>query len=166
MPMQLSAKTVSLAGFLFCFGLLAGAFALEYGLNLVPCPLCMLQRYIFGLLGILFFISLFCKSPRALRWQFGCMTLVSILGITVSGRQVYLQHAPYDPAGACGPDLDYMLRHIPFRETLKLLYDGSGDCARVQWEFLGMSLPGWALSAFILLAAVTFAFAWKSRSPS
>ena len=52
----------------------------------------------------------------------------------------------------CGPDLFFMLNNLPLSRTLEKLFQGSGECAAVDWKFLGLSIAGWALVWFIALA--------------
>lgn len=42
---------------LVCIGLLAGALYLQYVKNEDPCPLCIIQRYFFALIGIFAFLA-------------------------------------------------------------------------------------------------------------
>ena len=48
----------------------------------------------------------------------------------------------------CGPTLDYILEAFPLNKALQLVLRGSGECAKVDWQFLGLSIPGWTLIAF------------------
>ena len=45
-----------------------------------------------------------------------------------------------------------MLENLPLSRTLQKLFQGSGECAAVDWKFLGLSIAGWALVWFIALA--------------
>ena len=49
------------------------------------------------------------------------------------------------------PGLDYMLNAFPLSEALSLVFKGSGECADVQWTFLGLSIPGWTLLIFVAM---------------
>jgi disulfide bond formation protein DsbB len=46
-----------------------------------------------------------------------------------------------------------MLNAFPLTEALEMVFRGSGECAEVQWSFLGLSIPGWTLLIFIGIAA-------------
>jgi len=37
-------------------------------------------------------------------------------------------------------------------ETLRMVFTGSGECAEVDWTFLGLSIAEWSLAWFILFA--------------
>jgi disulfide bond formation protein DsbB len=65
---------------------------------------------------------------------------------------------------ACGPDLLFMLENFPLSRTLAKVFYGSGECAAVDWKFLGLSIAGWALVWFSALALYALWLALR-RSP-
>lgn len=75
--------------------------------------------------------------------------LAASVGAGAAGRQVWLQLLPSNQVPVCGPNLDFMLKNLPIRETFRLLLAGSGDCATVQWSFLGISMPEWTFVTFM-----------------
>jgi protein dithiol:quinone oxidoreductase len=151
--------------FLVCAVLLGFGYYLEYEKGLDPCPLCMLQRLFFLVIGLGGFIAAIHnpKSLGMIRIYSGFLVLFSMLGATVAGRQVWLQHLPPDQIPECGPGLEYMLEIYPLGETLAKILKGTGDCAEVDWTLLGLSIAEWALISFILLAAVSVLQLKKSR---
>jgi disulfide bond formation protein DsbB len=44
-----------------------------------------------------------------------------------------------------------MLENFPLARTLKTLISGTGECAVVDWTFLGLSIAEWSLAWFVLL---------------
>jgi disulfide bond formation protein DsbB len=70
------------------------------------------------------------------------------LGTVVAGRHVWLQNLPEDQVPECGPGIEYLLDAFPLMEALSLVFRGSGECADVQWVFLGLTIPGWTLVVF------------------
>jgi len=78
--------------------------------------------------------------------------LVVITGAALSIRQLYLQSLSADLVPSCAPDMDYFFATLPFLEVLVLAFTGDGNCAEVLWTFLGISIPGWLLLAFSLMA--------------
>jgi len=72
-------------------------------------------------------------------------------GIAVAGRHVWLQSLPPDKVPACGPGLDFMLDAFPLFEVLQVVLTGSGECATIDWRFLGLSMPVWVLISITLL---------------
>jgi protein dithiol:quinone oxidoreductase len=151
--------------FLVCAVLLGFGYYLEYEKGLDPCPLCMLQRLFFLVIGLGGFIAAIHnpKSLGMIRTYSGFLVLFSMMGAAVAGRQVWLQHLPPDQVPECGPGLEYMLEVYPLGETLAKILKGTGDCAEVDWTLLGLSIAEWALISFILLAAVSVLQLKKSR---
>ena len=47
-----------------------------------------------------------------------------------------------------------MLETLPFRETLSLVLMGDGNCAEIQWTFLGLSIPEQTLAVFAAVSAL------------
>lgn len=131
-----------------CF--LSFALYTEKYLFLNPCPLCMVQRYVYVLIGLLFFIT-YIKPP--INWGrkfFGIViSLVSLFGMLVAGWNVRMQHLPPDEVPACGASLDIMLDTFPLKDIIAELINGSGDCHEVVWSFLGLSMPTWSFICFL-----------------
>jgi len=149
---QLSARLIFVAIFLACAGLMGFGLYLQHVQNLEPCPLCILQRYAFIGVGIVALIAAVHGPERMGRAAYGVMiALASGAGAGVAGRQIWLQHNP-PKALDCGPDLAYMLDAFPLSQVLPKIFRGEGDCAKVVWKFLGLSIPEWALVWFVLFA--------------
>jgi disulfide bond formation protein DsbB len=70
---------------------------------------------------------------------------------------------PPDQVPECGPGLDYVFHNFPLTDTIKLMLSGTGDCAKVDWTFLGMSMPAWTLIAFFMLATLSFLQFWNTE---
>lgn len=154
-PLATSFRTQFLLGFLACAGLLGYAFYLQLHDGLEPCPLCIFQRAAFVALGVVFLIGgLHAPKGAGGRRTYGVLALLAALGgVAVAGNHVRLQHLPPDQVPACGPGLDYMLDAMPISGVIRKVMTGSGECANVDWAFLGLSMPAWSLVCFVLLAA-------------
>ena len=153
-----SRRALNLAAFLVCAGMMAFALFAEHQLGMDPCPLCIFQRIAVIGLGIAFLL-LAVHNPGpgwANRIYLGLLGLAGIGGTIVAGRHVWLQGLPPDEVPSCGPGLGYMLDNFPFADALKMVFTGSGECADVDWSFLGLSMPAWVLVCVVGLAAVGF----------
>ena len=64
-----------------------------------------------------------------------------------------------DQVPACGPSLEYMFDNLPFSEAFSTLMMGDGNCAEVVWTLFGLSMPNWALIAFVGLGLAAIASA-------
>ncbi len=153
-PFRWSFRAQYFFGFLICAGLLAYALYLEHVQGLNPCPLCTFQRGAFVLLGVVFLIGAL-HGPRSKggRATYGVLGLLAAgVGISIAGRHLWLQSLPPDQVPACGPDLAYMMEAFPLGDVVRKVLTGSGECAVVDWSFLGLAMPAWALIWFVLLA--------------
>ncbi|HEY3486771.1 MAG TPA: disulfide bond formation protein B, partial [Gammaproteobacteria bacterium] len=77
-----------------------------------------------------------------------------LAGMAVAGRHVWLQHLPPARVPECGPGLEFILQNFPLRDALGLIFKGSGECAKVDWVFLGLSMPAWTLLIFTIMFGV------------
>ena len=160
-----SFRTLFLLGFAACAGLLAYAIYLQMYAGLEPCPLCIFQRVAFAAPGLVFLVGGLHAPPGVgVRRGYGVLGLLAALaGIAVAGNHVRLQHLPPDQVPSCGPGLDYMMEVMPVTGVIRKVMTGSGECANVDWSFLGLSMPMWSLVWFIGLAALVGYAAFRRR---
>ncbi|TCB76633.1 disulfide bond formation protein B [Acinetobacter sp. ANC 4173] len=155
--MQWSFRFVS--GFLVIASIVGMAFALylEHFQGLSPCPLCVFQRV--GLMG-LGFIALIAliHNPKSTVGKriYALLGSLSILwSAGVAARHVWLQNLPPNQVPSCGPGLNYLIDALPLKNVLAQVLTGSGECAVIDWTFLGQSLPVWSLLFFVVLTVVS-----------
>jgi disulfide bond formation protein DsbB len=150
-----------LLGFLFIGLLLVYAQYLQTYQGVTPCPLCLVQRLVFGILAIVFLLGITASKHRFGQISAGILSiLASLLGILVSGRQVWLQHLPPETAGNCEAGLEYMLSALPIDQVLQKLYEGSTACSQIGWELFHLSLAEWSLVSFIFFLLFSI---WQLR---
>ena len=128
---------------LFCIGLLATAYYMEYQMGLEPCPMCIVQRIAIALAGLAAFIGIIHNNFPKL--YFSLTAFFSLSGGASAIRHLYLQSLPPDQIPSCGPDLNYLIENAYFSDALVKLFIGDGYCAEVVWSLLGISIPGWVL---------------------
>ncbi len=147
-----TSRLIFLLIFLACAGLLGYGLYLEHGLGLEPCPLCVLQRIAYIAVAIIALIAAIHAPTNWLRPVYGVLIAVAALvGAGIAGRQVWLQHLPPDKVPECGPGYDYLMDVFPLDEALGMIFTGSGECAEVDWIFLGLSIAEWSLLMFVLI---------------
>ncbi len=148
--LNLHSRWVFLALFLVLIALLLSASYFQFVLGYEPCPLCIMQRLAFLFIALLALLVVI-HNPGLVgrRIYSGWMVFFSLFGIYFSGKQVWLQNLPPDQVPACGPGLNILLQNFPINTILHELFFGSGQCAEVDWKFLGLSFAGWALVGFI-----------------
>ena len=145
-PGALHRRNANLFGFLWCGALIAYALYVEHGLGQEPCPLCILQRVAVIAVGLLFLLA-FLHHPRdgVARVYGWLINLAALAGIGVAARHIWILAQPPGSVAECGASLDYMMDVLPLHEVLGKVLSGSGECAKVTWEFLGVSMPAWVL---------------------
>ena len=135
----------------------------QYRLGLEPCPLCIFERLAITGLGVAFLLAAIPGEGRLLLHRVFALLIgaIALTGAGVAGRHVYIQHLPPDRVPVCGATLDYMLDVFPLADVMRKVLTGSGECAKVDWTFLGLSMPGWVLVWVLLLGAAGVAVNWS-----
>ncbi|TFH86640.1 disulfide bond formation protein B [Billgrantia azerbaijanica] len=162
--MQWSVRRWSLAGLAFCALMMGVALVLEHVVGLEPCPLCIFQRVaVLSAAAVFLVAALHDPVGRLGAGLYGALSLAAVLGgIGVAGRHLWLQSLPPDQVPSCGPGLDYMLDVLPMQEVVSMVLSGSGECAEIDFLFLGVSLPGWTLVGFLVLALFPLGLLWRA----
>ena len=148
------------SGFLFVASLIGMGFALylEHVQGLNPCPLCVFQRVGLIILGLFSLLGML-HQPKSvvMKRTYTALGLWGVLwSAAVAARHVWLQNLPPDQVPSCGPGLDYLIDALPLKSVLQQVLSGSGECAVIDWTFLGQSLPVWSLIFFVVLSLVSF----------
>ena len=142
---------------LVCVGLLSFGMYLQHGLGLVPCPMCIVQRYVMVLMALLALLGA-CLPGRTTSLVTGsCLVLLGGSGAYVAARQIWLQWYPPEVV-SCGRDFYGMIETFPLQRAIPMIFKGGGDCSQVDWTFLGGSIANWSFVAFVgmgVLALVT-----------
>jgi disulfide bond formation protein DsbB len=152
---KLQPRLVFAGIFAACAGLVAFALYLQHAQGLEPCPMCILQRYAFILTGVVAAAAAVHAPQRTGRSIYSLALLLTAgSGAGVAARHAWLERHPpkiFD----CGADLGYMMESFPLAEALPMIFRGTGDCSKVLWRFLGLSIAEWALVWFLILIAAT-----------
>jgi disulfide bond formation protein DsbB len=153
---RLPPRAVFGAIFALCVALTCYAiFYLQEYVGLEPCPMCILQRYAFFAIALVSLVAAI-HGPRggaALKAYSGLVIVFAIAGAGVALRHSYLQHFP-PLRETCGTDLDFLLNTFSLPEAFPKIFAGTGSCSKVEWKFLGLSIPEWSLVWFAIFAVV------------
>lgn len=153
----LKGKTGYLLGFVKCFGLVGLALWIQTRYNLEPCPLCISQRIVFMSLGVLFLLGAFVKPETLIAKGLTALQVLTALGgAGVAIRHWWIQAHKEEMIVDCGVGFDYMFENFPLKKALDLVFKGTGDCAAIDWTFLGLTIPQLALIAFAGFAVYAF----------
>ncbi len=155
-------RIANLVGLLVAAALMGYALFAEHVQGLEPCPLCVFQRIAMIGLGAVFLAAALHAPAGAFARVYAALGLVvASIGVSIAGRHLWLQSLPPDQVPACGPGLDYMWQVFPFMDVMSMVFTGSGECAEVDWSFLGLSMPGWVLVWFVALGGLAVVANWR-----
>jgi disulfide bond formation protein DsbB len=140
--------------------LLSYAIYLQLIKNLLPCPLCVIQRVAYCLAGTAALMA-FLQGPQAFgrKVYSGLILVASVAGAAVALRQAWLVR--YPEAFECGvsPE-EAFLNALPLARWWPVMFEANGDCADATWAFMGLTLPDWSAIFFILFGGLaTYAMA-------
>ena len=155
--MQFKNRTIFAFISLICICTIAYAFYVQYYQNQQPCPLCIAQRVIVFMVGVVAILG-FLINPKS--WIVRIIALINtgfaIFGIKVAYHHVWLQNLPVDQQPlSCGMPLEIMYKRLPLDGFLKYVLAGDGECAIVSWKILGISAPMASLILFIILSLLS-----------
>jgi protein dithiol:quinone oxidoreductase len=157
-------RLVNIGVVVFCLGLLGYALYLQHYRGLEPCPLCVFQRIAIIGLTVAFALAV----PVADAWR-GLRRVVSVLiglvaaaGAGVAIRHLYIQSLPPGEVPVCGATLDYMWDVFPAMDVLRKVLTGSGECAKIDWTFLGLAMPAWVLIWLVILGTLGVLVNWPA----
>ena len=136
-----------------CVAMLAFGLYLQLVVGLVPCPMCIVQRYALILVLLIAALTAAFSGRGAHLAGSVLMLLAAGFGAFVAARQSWLQWYPPEVA-SCGRDFYGMIENFPLRRAVPMIFKGSGDCTKVDWTFLGGSLANWSFVAFAGLIVV------------
>jgi disulfide bond formation protein DsbB len=139
---------------LACAAAVAYAFYAQHGLGLVPCHLCIFQRFTLAALGIAFVAAALISRPGGLGvLSAALIALAGLATAATAGRHVWIQLQPEGSVPACGADLAFMMDVFPLTEVILKVFRAGGECAAVDWSLLGLSMPAWVLALAVVLTA-------------
>nr|WP_249792439.1 disulfide bond formation protein B [Bradyrhizobium sp. BRP22] len=160
------AFTASAAVAVIAAATLAGAWFFQLVLEILPCPLCLEQRYAYYLaipLGVVVAFAAARNAPRPL--LLAGLTILALAALVNAGLGAYhagvewgFWQGPTDCTGPVG-NLGSAGTLLQRLDTVKVI-----RCDEVQWRFLGLSLAGYNVLISLLMAAIAaWGFARTAR---
>ena len=150
------ALTASAAVAVIAAATLVGAWFFQLVLEILPCPLCLEQRYAYYLavpLGALIAFVAARGAPRPL--LLAGLAVLAIAALVNAGLGAYhagvewgFWQGPTDCTGPVG-NLGSAGTLLQRLDTVKVI-----RCDEVQWRFLGLSLAGYNVLISLLMAAI------------
>lgn len=151
----MSTRLINLFSFIIITAMLLFSVYLQVFEGFMPCPLCTMQRFCFGLLGILFMFGAIIKNRVGLIIINIFTSVMASFGIFFAGRQIWLQHFPPASIDECGVSLEYMMQALPLHEVMAKVLAGSTECTKVDWKFLSLNMAEWSLIWFVIFVLVS-----------
>jgi disulfide bond formation protein DsbB len=134
-------------------GMLAFGLYLQHVVGLDPCPMCIVQRYALVLVVLLAGLTALSSKRGVLLGGSLLMLVAAGFGAFVAARQSWLQWYPPEVA-SCGRDFYGMIETFPLNRVIPMIFKGGGDCAKIDWTFLGGSLANWSFVAFTFFGLI------------
>lgn len=140
--------------------LVIGGIALARTMNLAACPLCILQRMGYLLLGVEALLILGARQPALLRPGAALMALTAAAGAGIAGYQTWLQR--FAKGVNCTADQPWWERFVDWAgQQVPLLFEATGLCSEAGWRMLGLSIAEWSLLIFSGMTATLLAAALR-----
>lgn len=153
-----------LLGFIVFFELCALGF--QHIMLLPPCVMCIYERVAMMGIGGAAIIGLIAPNNPIARW----------LGLAAWGASAYkglalsMQHVDYqfNPSPFATCDLFVTFPDwAPLNQWAPWMFEAYGDCSKVVWQFLGLSMPQWLVVIFaanlVALAGIVIAQFVKNK---
>ena len=146
---------------LACTGLVGASFFVQHVLGVEPCPLCIIQRFTYAGLAVVFFGAAYAEAHGAVQRRiFMLAALMTLGGFGVAAYQTKLQLFPPALVATCSASLSYMLDTLSVTDVLARLFHAKGDCSDTSFKVLGLTLAQASLLIFtsftLLLGRVLF----------
>lgn len=143
-------------------GLELSALYFQYGMDLKPCIMCVYQRtaiwaiFFAGVIGYL--------APQQLLIRligYGLWSTGAIWGMFLALEHIEMQGSAMSMFFTCEIVPNFPT-WAPLHEWLPALFEATGDCGEISWQFLGYSMPQWMLVVFGFYS-VTFVIVLLTR---
>ena len=151
MALPLKLHQVAWAILVAALAMIGGALVFEHGFGLIPCKLCLIQRYPYYVAMPLALTAAFVSG----RWARIALALLALLFLISVGLGAY--HAgvewgfwlgPSDCGGTGAPTAGTVDDFLSQLQRTRVV-----SCTEAAWRFLGLSLAGWNVLISLVLAA-------------
>ena len=143
-------------------GLELSALYFQYMMDLAPCIMCIYQRVAIWAIFFAGLITYFAPQQLVLRLVgYGLWGTGAIWGLLIALEHVEMQGASLSLFFTCDVVPNFPT-WAPLHEWLPALFEASGDCGEISWQFLGYSMPQWMVVVYSIYTAL-FAAVLTSR---
>lgn len=133
------------------------AFIAQYGFGIIPCPLCLYERYVYVSIAILGFISIFRNYPALFYVMIFFIVGGLGLGIYHLGVESLWWQAPPSCTGAT-------ISATSFEDfQAQFMAKPTARCDRISWVIFGVSATIW--NVLLFCSFVLYALISKMKAP-
>jgi len=150
--MTLSLRTAFALLAMAAVGLTLAGWAIGELMKLQPCPLCIFQRLLYLLIGLLALAG--ALFPGARRLWGALLALTAAGGVATAAYQSWLQYLP-EVSRECGFGEPTVIERIVdwFGVRWPAMFMATGFCSSKEWVFLGLSMANWSVLCFLVFLA-------------
>lgn len=129
--------------FIVCLLSLAYAYYSQYYNNAEPCPLCIAQRVIITIIGLLALIFSLGNLTGVINKIYSLVIAgFALFGIKIAMHHINLMNLPPDQQPlSCGMPLSVLYDKLPLTGFLQYVLKGDAECGKVNWLVFGMRGP-------------------------
>jgi len=135
-------------------GLELSALFFQYVLDLAPCIMCVYQRlailaiFSAGAIGTVGYNNIIARSLAYNLWGTG-----AIWGLIIALEHVEMQANSGSLFFSC-EFIPNFPTWAPLHEWIPFLFEASGNCGEISWQFLDYSMPQWMITVYAFYTAV------------
>lgn len=137
----------------------------QHILMLAPCVMCVYERVAMMGLGGAALLGLIKPSNKWLRW----ISLATWGYASYRGLQLALEHVGYQfnpsPFATCDIFPNFP-NWAPLDQWAPWMFEATGDCSKIVWQFISLSMPQWLVVIFSINLAVLAMIALAQFSKS
>ena len=140
---------------------LGGALVSQYWGGLIPCELCLFERWPWWAAIVIALLGLLIGRRAALPWAALLLAIVYAVGSVFAFYHVGVEQHWFAGPSACtaAPSGAMTLEQM----KAQLLATPAVMCDQVQWSLFGVSLAGWNLVASLIMTAICGAVFMRTR---
>jgi disulfide bond formation protein DsbB len=133
---------------LSALGLELCALFFQYAMDLAPCIMCVYQRVAICAIILAGFIGFWgCKYLIARVIAYGLWSTGAIWGLLIALEHVEIQANSGSLFFSCDIIPNFPT-WAPLHEWIPALFEATGDCGAISWQFLGYSMPQWMIVVY------------------
>ncbi|MBV7297529.1 disulfide bond formation protein DsbB [Enterovibrio paralichthyis] len=134
----------------------ACALFFQHVMDLAPCVMCIYERVaMIGVVGA-GLIGMIAPQNGLIRWAgFAAWGVAAGWGLKLSIEHVGYQFP--DPNDLFGATCDIFVSFpswAPLNKWVPWMFEASGDCSKIVWQFLTLSMPQWLVIIFAAMLVV------------